>query len=521
MKQGRQKIICDLTPTGNIEQDKKIIPQIINLTIGLHQQNVTDIKRLFNYYYNLTDIIAKDKVQQPDINNKIGIDYASIAINTINGYSFANSLTFSSRKIDDDNQMKSFNDSLDDDNYSQKLKKLTLNYGICGLAYKYTIPANDDEMENGIYYKTVTDIDPTSTYCVYDNTLEHNKTCAISFADRKVYDKDYMLIKTQRVYTVWTKWHQWEFVKDGNNRFGYTNNSLIVDGQEFEAYPLMYKQIPIVEYRSLDGTGYFELAMDLINAINAIASSRVDDIQQSVDYIITLRDIDTESEGALGKIKECLKQGILSFKSIPNATVQPSIDVLDTKLNQAEVQTLQDFLCDKIEEVLNIPNRNSKSSGGDTGSAVESRNGFRSLENKASIVTDDIIAGENETLKVIFAICKNISSCPFKTMTSRDIEIKDNRNKYENLTNASTAYATLRSAGMNDRTALETTRLVPDAITVAKLNEQAKEDEVKQSLENEINRTKQLNLVSSTGNRDGNTSGNQNPDNNGSNTENV
>lgn len=489
MQNGRIKIVCDLKPTGNIDEDKVIIPKIIQSTIGVHRKNVADIKRLFNYYYNDTDIKLKEKVQQPDINNKIGVNYASIAVNTINGYSFSNALTFSSRKTDNEDAMKAFNDALDEDNYSHKLRKLTLNYGICGLAYKYILPASEEDIENGIYYKTVTDIDPETTYCVYENTIEKQKICAISYCDRKVFNAKLETVTSERVYTVWTKWHQWEFIVDKD---GYKNKSFMVNGRTYEAYPLMYKHIPIIEYRSLDGTSYFELAMDLINAINALASSRVDDVQQSVDYIIVLRDIDTESKGALEKIKACLKEGLLSFRSISEAIVQPSIDVLDTKLNQQEVETLQQFLCDKVEEVLNIPNRNTKASGGDTGSAVESRNGFRSLENKAGIVTDDIVCGENDALKVIFAICKNISGCPFSAMVPRDVEIKDNRNKYENLSNSSSAYATLRSAGMNDRTALEVTRLVPDAITVAKLNEQEKQKEAELSLANEIKRTEAM-----------------------------
>lgn len=499
MQNGRIKIVCDLKPTGDINEDKLIIPKIIQATLSIHNKNVADIKRLFKYYYNDTDIKAKEKVQQPDINNKIGINYASVAVNTINGYSFSNSLTFSSRRTDNEDAMKAFNDALDEDNYNHKLRKLTLNYGICGLAYKYILPATEEDKANGIYYKTITDLDPLNTYCVYDNSIEKNKICAISFCERTVYDKHFQSIRKEKVYTVWTKWHQWEFVPSAS---GYSNNQFSIDGKLYDAYPLMFKQIPIIEYRSLDGTSYFELAMDLINAINVLASSRVDDVQQSVDYIITLRDIDTESKGALSRIKECLKEGILSFKSVQGALVQPEINVLDTKLNQQEVETLQQFLCDKVEEVLNIPNRKTKASGGDTGSAVESRNGFRSLENKAGIVTDDIICGENEALKVIFAICENISGCPFSKMKSKDVEIKDNRNKYENLSNSSTAYATLRSAGMNDRTALEVTRLVPDAITVSKLNEQSKQKETELALANEVKRSEAMSKFQTENNND-------------------
>lgn len=505
MENGRIKIVCDLKPTGDIEQDKLIIPKIISLTLSYHQKNVADMQRLINYYYNKTDILYKTKTQQPSINNKTGIDYANIAVNTINGYAFSNSLTYSSRKVNDEDAMKAFNDSLDDDNYSSKLKKIAFYYGITGLAYKYITPTTEEEISEGIFYKTITDIDPRNTYCVYFNDIEQEKICAIHYYQRKIYDKKLNVESSQKVYVVWTKWHQWQFIAGGIN--GYENITYTINGLEYDAYPLVYKKIPIIEYRSLDGTSYFELAIDLINAINAIASSRTDDVQQSVDYIIVLRDIDTESDGALSRIKDCLKDGILSFRSNEGALVQPEINVLDTKLNQQEVQTLQEFLCQKIEEVLNIPNRNNRASGGDTGSAVESRNGFRSLENKASIITDDIIASENEALSIIFAICKNIQRCEFRELRPRDIEIKDNRNKYENITSASNAYSVLRQVGMNDRTALEVTRLTPDAITVSKLNEQAKEMGAEFTLRTELKKAQELSKLTQNQNNESNNNG--------------
>ena len=73
-------------------------------------------------------------------------------------------------------------------------------------------------------------------------------------------------------------------------------------------------------------------------------------------------------------------------------------------------------------------------------------------------------------------MCKNISSCPFKDLTTRDVEIKENRNKVENLTNASNAYATLRSAGLNDTDALIATRIVSDPQSVARKNKEEKEE---------------------------------------------
>lgn len=485
VKQGRAKILSDLIPTGDISKDKIIIPKIIDITLKQHRENLVDIKKLKDYYYNKTKILSKTKVQQAEINNKIPIGYPSIAVTTINAYCFANPLTFSSRTDGIEDKIKSLNDSLDDDSYSQKSLEMYLNSGITGIGYRYVVPGNEEQIKNGIYFETICDLDPEKTYCVYSNDLKKEKICAITFLDKKIYDEKLLQVATVTVYTVFTKYHKWEFYRSGGRWLNIKQSVYNDINQyvEYDAFPLPYKKIPIIEnIRKTDRTGDFELAIDLMDAINALASARVDDVQQKVDYVICLRDIDIWSEGALDAVKEALKAGILGFKSIENATVQPEISILDTKLNQSEVQTLQDFLCEKLEEVLNIPNRETRSSGGDTGSAVESRNGFRSLENIAGLVTSSALKCENETLDVILSICENIDSCPFKGLKPKDVQIKDNRNRVENMTTSANAYSTMRAAGMNDTDALIVSKLVPDAQSVAKKNKIEQEEKEKKEL---------------------------------------
>ena len=473
VENGRLVIISDLIPNGNVAHDRVIIPQIINNTLPFHKKNVDDIARLVDYYYNKTDIELKTKTQQPQINNKIGVAYANMAVTTINAYCFANPLTFASRSSDlkVQDQIKAFNDALDDDNYSNKTAIVELNSGMCGVGYKYIKPASEDLRAEGRFFETVGDLDPQKTYIARANNLKKDKILAIHFYEENKYDEKGVKTDTVTVYNVWTKTHYWIFEQNKKNEFVARKQQ--VGDKEIIAYPLVYKRIPIVEYpRKQDRTSDFEIGLALINGINALASSRVDNVQQNVDYILLLRDIDTESEGAITRIKEFVQQGILSFSSNQNAIVQPDVSVLDVKLNQSEIQTLQDFLCDKLEEVLNIPNRETRSSGGDTGSAVESRNGFRSLENIAGLVTLSAKEAENETLDIILSIASNYADCPFKDLKARDIEIKSNRNVIENLTTNTNAYSALRSAGMNDIDALTICRLTPDAISTAKRNEQ-------------------------------------------------
>ena len=479
---GRKKILCDLMPTGDIEQDKYILPRIIDLTLPDHNANVAQMTKLRNYYYNITNVLNKTKKQQPNINNKISINYPEIAVTNINAYCFSQPFTYSARGTDT-NGVKELNDALDDDSYNQKSHTMWLNSGITALGYRFIQPATEEQLANGIYFETNCNLDPECTYCVYANDLRQEKICAITFKDRKLYDEKLQQVASGRMYTVFTKWHKWEFYKSAGS---WVNNPQIAGYNQagktiyYDAYPLPYKRIPIIEcLRKADGTGDFEAALDLIDAANNLVSSRLDDVQQAVDYILTLRDIDDSPEG-IEKVKEAKDLGLMFFKSIEGLTVQPDIKMLNVPQNQTTVQSLQDFICEKIEEVLNIPNRQTKSSGGDTGLAVESRNGFRSPDNVAGLVVSSAKKAENESIDVILAICKNIEGCPFKNLTPKDIQVKDNISRFENLSTSTSAYSTMKAAGMNDADAIRISRLDPNHQAVADRNKEAAQEAQRQ-----------------------------------------
>ena len=482
---GRLEIFTDLIPTGNVDTDKAMIPKILDIALSEHSKNSDEIERLYNYYYNETDILNKTTVQQKEINNKIAVPYANIAVNTINSYCFSHPFTRSSRNSDESvtKLVKLFNDALDDDDYDSKTAEAELNSGICAYGYKFIRPATKEERAQGIWFKTSGDLDPRRTFVVKSNTIDKEDVLACTYYTRNKYDAQYNKIGEETVYNVYTKYHYWVFVKDGNTN-EYTVDLQEVNGTKQFAYPLIYKRIPIIQYtRKQDRTSDFEIAMSLIDSINNLASSRVDDVQQAVDYILLLRDIKCDTDEDIEKITKAVSRGILAFRSVEGLAIQPDVSVLNTRINQSEVQTLQDFLCKKVEEALNIPNRETRGSSGDTGTAVENRAGYRALENIAGLVTLQARKAETKALDVILQICKTQSNCPFASLNINDIEIKANRNKVENLTTASNAYSTLRSAGMNDVDALNACELVPDAIGTATRNKAEAEENQKKQLE--------------------------------------
>lgn len=482
---GRQEIFTDLIPTGDIAIDKKIIPVILDKALSVHQQNVEEINTLFDYYYNETDIKDKTKTQQKDINNKVAIPYANIAVNTINSYCFSSPFTRSSRNSDEKvtDLVKLFNDALDDDDYDSKTAEAEMNSGICGYGYKFIRPATLEEKAEGLWFKTSGDLDPRTTFIVKSNTMDKEDVLACTYYERAKYDSNFKETGKETVYNVYTKKHYWVFVK-GDSSKEYAVELQNIGSTKSEAYPLVYERIPIIQYvRKQDRTCDFEIAKSLIDSSNNLASSRVDDVQQAVDYILLLRDIACDTDEEINAITKAVAKGILAFRSIQNASVQPSVEVLNTRINQSEVQTLQDFLCKKVEEALHIPNRETRGSSGDTGTAVENRAGYRSLENIAGLITLQARRAETKALDTILQICKAQNGCPFADLTVNDIEIKANRNKVENLTTASNAYSTLRSAGLNDIDALNACELVPDSIGTATRNKAEAEENQQRQLE--------------------------------------
>lgn len=233
---GRIKILTDLQFTGNLTTDIKVAENIINNTISVHEENVADMERLIDYYYNKTDIMNKSKTMQEQINNKIAIGYPSIASTTKNSYTLSNAPKFVSRSLYTQDMVKYLNDSLDDDNYHNKTMQMALNASMTGLGYKYIRPATPQELASGIYFATIGDISPLNTYCVYSNDINKDKVCAIQFFTRAKYNESGVVIGDVTVYSLWSKFHFYEFEYD-----------VLQYKLKGEPYALMYKMIPIVE----------------------------------------------------------------------------------------------------------------------------------------------------------------------------------------------------------------------------------------------------------------------------------
>lgn len=513
-KYGRKKIFTDIIPTGDVSQDKIIIPQILAQSISVHNENVSAMDRLIDYFYNHTDIDYKNKISRPEINNKVSVPRANTTVTTINSYCFSNPFKFISLQAENEitEELKAFNDCCEIDNYCTKLIESTQWSGITGIGYKFVQKPNEKDLQEGKFFKTTSDIDPRTAFCVYSNDISQEKVLGVIFCEKTAIEKGITVKYTE--FNVFTKWHQWKFKTQDMTNFSNIQFNINLDGELtfIDAYPLNpvignaeateknASTIPLIDYwRKPDKTNDFEKQMLLMDAINVVLSSATDAVAQNADYVFKFKNVDVgewDENGnnpVLETIKRALLNHILPINEIEGAQNQPDAEILEIPLNQSELRALLDYLTEQLEESLFVPNRNTTSGGADTNSSVETRNGFRSLEDIAGIITSQAIQSEKEFIKCALEIGKQYKDCPFKNIKAKDIGIKPMRNKIESLINSTQAFATMINAKVNRITAYTVSGLVADATDTANMDKLEEDENFKKTLEQETERQKLLN----------------------------
>lgn len=524
MAHGRIKIFTDIYPNGNIEHDKQCIPQILQDAITYHQENISAYGKLRSYYYNETDGIAiSDKVNsaRPDKNSKISVPRPMTTVTTINSYCFSQPFKFIGLTSEKSEAINKLNSALKADDYATTLMEITLNSAIYGLGYRYVEQASIDNIDGNEYFHSVS-VSPFNAFCVYANTITQEKVLGVTFYPKDIIrvTNGIQTVKSVTVYNVFTNWHKWEFIYDGNGFENRIYNIPLQNGNninylQLEAMPYSFTYanldgseriipkkmpIPLVEYeRKPDRTNDFELTIKLMDAMNILISCSVDAVEQNTDYILVFRNIDLGEEDdngnnpTLQRIKNYLKQGVLAYATNPGAPdTGAGIDTIKVSINQNEITSFLEWIEQELEKSLFVPNRNSSNGGADTNSSVETRNGFRSLEDIAGIITANAIKSERDFLRVVLSIASTIPSCPLNELKISDIGIKPMRNKIESLINSTQSFATMINAKVNRQTAYEVSGLVADPNETVAMDEAERDKDFAKTLDEEVERTKAL-----------------------------
>jgi len=407
---GRKVILSSATAEDLF--DKNILAATINTARSKHNTNKLDIDYLMNYYLGQQPILDKEKPIRSEINNTIVINHAQQATRDITGYFLGSPIQYvqngksnKQEQVDDLNRYVKYEDKASVD------KEIGDYQSICGTAFR--IIYTDGEFSDEVPFEDRS-LDPATTFIVYENNISQKPLLAATYYD--VYDENDNLVGTR--YHVYTTVGQYTIM---SNNDGVVTSENIPEITRYDVGGL-----PIIEYPNNKWrVGDWELALMVMDAINELHSGRFDDIDQMVQSLLVFFNADIDSE----TYDEMREKGVVMLK---NTSGSPSdVRNISNPLDQTGIGAYSQELEELLYAIIGIPSRNNRGGGGgDTGQAVELRDGWANLEiiarNKESVFT----LSEKRTLRVILSILNLNNKEPLKLT---DIDIKFSRNKSNNL----------------------------------------------------------------------------------------
>lgn len=417
---GRTKLITEFSPEDMIDATK--VAQVINIAMQTHSANKVDIDYLVNYRNGIQPILDKEKTIRPEINNVLVVNHAQMITRNIVGYFLGTPIQYiqagsdNKEVIDYLNKVVAFEDKASTD------KEIGDYQSVCGTAYR--IIFTDGKFGDEIPFEDRS-LNPATTFVVYENRI----------ADRPVVGVTYHNILNEQGKIVGVKIYA--YTRYGVYEFVTKSQSGNLDtATEFTFEPYDVGGIPIIEYpNNIWRVGDWELATGLMDQINELESSRLDDIDQIVQSLLVFINADVDEE----TYESMRSAGIVMLN---NKTNKPTdVKTVSNFLDQSGMNSFALELENLLYAMLGIPDRSHRSGGGgDTGQAVELRDGWADLEIVARNKELIFKKSEKETLRIILRILNNKLGTNISLL---DVDIKFSRNKNNNLLVKTQSYQTL------------------------------------------------------------------------------
>lgn len=384
--------------------DANIVEQL-NLAFNEHGCNRAEIEYLWNYYRGKQPILQRQKKIRPEICNKIVENRANEIVSFKVGYLCGEPIQYVGRNGDESvsKAIAELNEMMFSENKATQDKEVVEWQMICGTAYRLVLPDSRGQ-EDDAPFEMFT-LDPRDTFVVYSSEVGNKPMFAVKYRTDT---------KNDRICSVYSANWYWRIVND----------------KITESKPHPLGMIPIFEYPANNARlGSFEIVLPLLDAINTVASNRMDGIEQFIQSFIKFVncDIDTETFTALKEM------GAIKVKSVDGSTADVSI--VTQELNQMQTQTLVDYLYQTVLTICGMPNRNGGSSTSDTGSAVIMRDGWSLAESRAKDSELMFKKAENNMLKLILRILRDTQglSDDIYKLRLKNLSQQFTRRNYENV----------------------------------------------------------------------------------------
>ena len=397
---GREVITHD-----EVEITSENILDILADVMKTHEKNRRDIEYLWDYYRGKQPILNRQKKVRPEICNRIVENRANEIVSFKVGYLCGEPIQYIGRSGEEmvSAAISELNEMMFSVSKAAQDKKVVEWQSICGTAYRLVLPMKH-RTEDDAPFEMFT-LDPRDTFVVYSNGIGNKPMMAVKYCVTS--DNEY-------VYSVYTANRFWKII----------DNKI----EEELQHPLGI--IPIIEYPANTARlGAFEIVIPLLDAINTVASNRMDGIEQFIQAFIKFVNCDITTDD-FEKLKDL---GAIKVKSSDGQQVD--VDIVTNELNQMQTQTLVDYLYQTVLTITGMPNRNGGSSTSDTGQAVLLRDGYTAAESRAKDSELMFKESEQQILRLVLRIIRDTQglSEAIYALRLKDIALQFTRRNYENI----------------------------------------------------------------------------------------
>jgi len=417
---GRRKIVSEMSSADLLDVNK--LATLINDSMQSHIQNKIEIDYLVEYRNGVQPVLEKTKVVRDEINNKIVINHAQMISRNIIGYFFGTPLQYiQSGVTDKKDEIDMLNRFVAYEDKSSVDKEIGEFQSICGTGYR--IIYSDGMFSDEVPFEDKA-LNPATTFVVYENTIAEKPLMGVTYLD--VLDQDGAL-SGRKIYA-YCNFGLYTII---TNSDGYVDETSIISFSQYNV-----GGIPIIEYpNNIWRIGDWELVIGLMDALNNLQSGRLDDIDQIVQSLLVFINADIDSD----RYDEMRERGVVLLKN--NSGNPSSVESINSDLDQSGMNLFSQELEAMLYALIGIPDRNNRSGGGgDTGQAVELRDGWADLEAVARNKELTFKKSEKQALRIILNIMNGKMGTKLSLL---DVDIKFSRNKNNNIQVKTQSYQTL------------------------------------------------------------------------------
>ena len=439
---GRRKIYtsqADLTPKNVVDE--------LNKALSFHYQNLFEEDYLYWYRRGLQPVCLKKKEVRPEVNHIVVENHAEEIVTFKDGYFLTKPLTYISKSKESDERVDKLNQFLVNSGKPIVDNKVVDWFHTVGLGVLYIEPNKEDDSKETPAH--VYALDPRQAFVVYSYEVGNKPVYAVN-----------CVVAGGRVrFDVWTKTSVFHVVggeivttvQDITPRYGTAINC-----EKVEANVL--GEIPIIEYRyNSVNEGAFEPVISMLDAINQVASNRIDAIDQFIQALAVAVNCDFDEGVTANDIR---KAGMVVLKSFGDR--HPDFKILSEELNQTQTQVLVDYMYQQTLTICGVPNttKGGKSASDNVG-ATFLRDGWATADTYARN-TKDLFLESNAYFDRVFM--KIINMTTGLNLKASDFEIKFAENETVQIQSKAQAYQVLVNGGLHPILAMQKSGVSNDPI---------------------------------------------------------